>query len=109
MSTIDRRSGKDRRNVARFNVNIDVEWETKLGRKKGTVSDLSLAGCFVLCSGDVEDGDKIKLLWPLSDGMKVQFSGEVVNHTFEIGFAMNFVELSGAQRDFLKKFIESLK
>lgn len=109
MSTIDRRTGGDRRIEPRFSVNISVEWETAAGRKKGTVNDISREGCFVLCSGEVEDGERVLLFFPLSDGMKVQFTSEVVNHTFEIGFGVRFSELSAAQKDFLSKLIDSLK
>jgi hypothetical protein len=109
MSTIDRRTGGDRRTAPRYSVNINVEWETVGGRKKGTVNDISREGCFVLCSGEVEDGARVLLFFPLSDGMKVQFTCEVVNHIYEIGFGVRFTELSAAQKDFLSKLIDSLK
>src|SRR5687767_105140 len=109
MVTIDRRSSGERRTVPRFGVNIDIEWEGATGRKRGTISDLSARGCFILCSGDVEDGETVRIFFPLSDGMKVQFWGEVTNHIYEIGFAMFFIELSGGQRDFLEKFVDTLK
>ena len=61
MSTIDRRSGEDRRSVKRRNITLDVEWEGAEGRRSGTLSDLSEAGCFVLTGGEVSEGDTIKL------------------------------------------------
>lgn len=109
MSTIDRRTGSERRTASRFSVSINVDWEASAGRKKGTVNDISHEGCFVLCSGEVEDGEKVLIFFPLSDGMKVQFTSEVVNHTFEIGFGVRFTELSPAQKGFLTKLIDSLK
>ncbi len=63
-------------------------------------------GCFVLCSGEVEDGENVKIFFPLSDGRTIQFWGEVINHVFEIGFAVRFIELSKAQREFLEKFVD---
>lgn len=107
--TNERRSGKDRRIIERTNVNIDVQWESLVGRKSGTISDISPHGCFILCSGEVEDGENVKIFLPLSDGMNVQFWGEVANHALEIGFAARFIELSDAQKDFLEKFIDSLQ
>ena len=80
-----------------------------IGRKKGIISDLSREGCFVLSSGEVEDGENLKLFLPLSDGMKVQFWGEVVNHVFEIGFAVRFIEISESQRSFINNFVDNLK
>src|SRR3712207_4881634 len=109
MATRDRRSGKDRRTIERFPVNIDIEWEGLIGRKAGTISDLSAQGCFVLCSGEVEDGENVKIFFPLTDGRKIQFWGEVVNHVFEIGFAIRFIELTEAQKDFLEKFADTLR
>lgn len=109
MAILDRRSGRDRRDIKRFSVNIDVEWEAAHGRKSGTVSDISVVGCFILSSGELNDGDLVRVFLPLPDGMKVQFWGEVVNHVYEIGFAVRFVELTEAQKDFLEKFIESLR
>jgi hypothetical protein len=99
MANSDRRSGIDRRTIQRRNVSIDVEWENSDGRRTGTVSDLSEAGCFVLSSGEVSPGDKVKVLLPLGDGMKVQVLGEVRNQVFEIGFALRFIEPTEAQAD----------
>jgi len=109
MAILDRRSGRNRRKVERVSVNIDVEWEGLTGRKSGTISDISAIGCFILSSGELTDGEAVKIFLPLTDGMKVQFWGEVVNHVFEIGFAVRFIELSEAQKDFLEKFIDTLK
>lgn len=105
---IDRRAGSERRKHPRYAVNIEVEWEIATGRRRGTVSDISLEGCFVLCSGEVENGDRVRIFLPISDGMKVQFAGEVVNHFYEIGFAVSFIDLGAAQRNFLEQFIATL-
>lgn len=76
-----------------------------VGRQQGTLSDVSLLGCFVLCSGEVENGETVKLFFPIGDGVKVQFWGEIVNHVFEIGFGVRFIELNESQTQFLKKLI----
>lgn len=104
----DRRTGKDRRAVRRYEVSINVEWEGLIGRQQGAISDLSMYGCFVLCTGEVEDGETIKVFIPLADNMKVQFIGQVVNHVFEIGFGLKFFKLSDGQRELLKKLIKSI-
>jgi len=109
MAILDRRSGRSRRKIERVSVNIDVEWEGLVGRKSGTISDISIVGCFILSSGEVTDGESVRIYLPLSDGMKVEFWGEAVNHVYEIGFAVRFIELSEAQKDFLEKFVDSLK
>ena len=107
--TNDRRRGLERRAIRRFEVNIEIEWEGLVGRKAGTISDISPVGCFVLCSGEVEDGETIKLFFPLTDGRKIQLWGEVANHVFEIGFALKFIELTEAQQEFLEYFVDTLR
>ena len=109
MTIRDRRSGDDRRTLERFKVNIEIDWEGLAGKKNGTISDLSTVGCFVLCSGEVEDGEKVKIFFPLTDGRKIQLWGEVANHIYEIGFAMRFIDLTDAQKDFLEVFVDTLR
>ncbi len=105
----ERRSGDDRRIYERFPVSIEVEWEGLVGRKPGVINDISTQGCFVLCSGEVDDGENVKILFPMPSGKKLQLWGEVVNHVFEIGFGIRFIELSEGQKDFLEKFVDTLR
>jgi hypothetical protein len=105
MSTQDRRSGTERRASNRFPIEVDVQWQGSGERMPGSVSDVSLDGCFVLSSGDVTDGETVKLFVPLADGMKVEFSGRVANHVLEIGFGLKFDQLSAAQRDVLSRLV----
>lgn len=105
MSNRDRRSGMERRSTNRYLVELDVEWEGTGGRMPATLSDVSLDGCFVLTSGDVEDGEDIKIFVPLADGMKVQFDGRIANHVYEIGFGVRFGQLSAAQRELLIQMV----
>ena len=107
MAIKDRRSGAERRSVTRFQVEVDVEWQTSGDRSPGTLSDVSLDGCFVLSSGDVIDGEPAKIFVPLADGMKVEFTGKVTNHVFEIGFGVRFDKISAAQRDVLAKMVQA--
>ena len=109
MAITDRRAGSDRRAVNRVNVNFEVEWEGLIGRKPGTLGDISPVGCFVLSSGEVEDGENVKIFFPLTDGRKIQFWGEVSNHVFEIGLGVKFIELSDAQREFLEVFVDTFR
>ena len=110
MAILDRRSGRERRKNERYGVTIDVEWESQTnGRTKGPLSDISAEGCFILAAGDVSDGETVKIFLPLAGGMKAQFIAVIVNHVYEIGFAVRFVELTAAQKDFLEKFVNALK
>jgi hypothetical protein len=105
MTIRDRRTGTERRGSNRYSTELDVEWEGEAGRQLGTISDLSIDGCFVLSSGDINDGDSVKVFIPLADGMKAQFDGKVANHVYEIGFGVRFEQLTGAQRDVLMKIV----
>lgn len=102
---MDRRSGQERRSMNRYPVEIAAEWQGSTGRQSGSISDVSLDGCFVLSSGDVNDGEHVRLYIPLADGMKVEFSGRVANHVFEIGFGLKFDQLSAAQRELLMQIV----
>ena len=106
MPEIDRRKSDDRRKSKRYPVNLDVEWENHYGRRPGTLSDISEEGCFILSEVDVSDGELVKIFIPLTDGMKVEFLGQVANYVYEIGFAVHFISLTGAQEEFLENFIE---
>ena len=106
MAIKDRRSGEERRSVNRYQVEVDVEWQTSAGRSPGTISDVGLDGCFVLSSGDVADGEPVKIFVPLADGMKVEFTGRITNHVFEIGFGAKFDKISAAQRDLLARLVQ---
>ena len=105
----DRRSGQERRGTKRFQIEVDAEWETSKGRYPGSLSDVNLDGCFVLSSGDVIDGENVKLYVQLADGITVEFNGHVANHVFEIGFGVKFGELSAVQRDILVKIVRDFE
>ena len=106
MPDLDRRKSDDRRRAKRYAVNFEVEWESHGGRRSGTLSDISEDGCFVLTEVDISDGELVKVFIPLSGGMKVEFLGQVANFVGEIGFAVNFLSLSDAQKEFLASFVE---
>lgn len=106
MPVQDRRSGEERRRATRYRVDVDVEWENDSGRFSGTMSDVSANGCFVLSSGEVGDGERVRIFVPIGDGMKVQFDGTIANHVYEIGFGVRFDTLSQAQQDMLATLIQ---
>jgi hypothetical protein len=106
---IDRRSGFDRRNVDRFRVNINAEWKGLGSRNPGVINDISTKGCFVACSGEIENGNKIEVFLVLKNGVKLPFSGEVVNNVFEIGFGLKFLDLKEEQKGFLQRLVNTLQ
>jgi hypothetical protein len=106
MAELDRRKSEDRRRAKRYPISLEVEWESHNGRRTGTLSDISDEGCFILSEVDISDGELVKVYIPLSDGMKVEFLGQVANFVYEIGFALHFLSLSEAQKEFLGSFVE---
>ena len=107
ISELDRRKSDDeRRSSKRFAISYDVEWETHFGRRRGTLSDISVDGCFVLTDVDVTDGELVRIFMPLSEGTMVEFMGQVANFVYEIGFAVHFLGLSASQKEFLLNFVE---
>jgi hypothetical protein len=105
--TKDRRAGKERRNTDRFRVTMDVVWEGAVGVRRGSLSDVSLKGCFVLSTAEVQDGETVKIYLPMTDGGKVTLNAQVKNHTPDVGFAVRFFELSKEQRDMLLSYISA--
>ena len=99
----------ERRRQRRYDARISVDWEDPKGRRPATVSDINSDGCFLLSSGIVSDGQIVKVFFPLSNGKKVLFWGKVVNHVFDIGFALRFATLTEANESLLMKLIGSLK
>src|SRR3954467_11874981 len=105
----DRRRGNDRRIEERFALELGISWEGSSGRWEGTMSDISSTGCFILGPGDVVDGDRVRIDFPLLAGGTVSFSAEVVNHVYEIGYGARFVGLSDAQKIYIERFTDTLR
>ena len=105
----DRRSGSDRRRDERYTLNQQVVWEGSSGFWDGTVADISSSGCFVLGPGDVVDGDRVRIDFPLLAGGTVSLWAEVVNYVYEIGYGARFIGLTDAQKNYLERFTEHLR
>ena len=109
MPTQDRRSGQERRGINRYQIELDIEWETSKGRSPGTISDLSLDGCFILSSGDVTDGEYVTVYVRMGDGAEAEFVGVVVNHVFDIGFGVKFDKPTTIQRNLLFEIVRDFE
>jgi hypothetical protein len=96
----------ERRAAPRVQVNLEVSWQAEDKSRQGTISDISVSGCFVLCSGDVADGNAVSVEFHLARAKAIALRGEVVNHHDEIGFAMRFTEVGKKESAFLKKLVE---
>ena len=102
------RQATDRRANLRHPAQIEIQWEGAAGKQPGTISDLGRGGCFVLCSGAVENGEKVKLYFSVESNKNNLLKGEGVDHFNEIGFAVRFVELSETDELFLNHLLYHL-
>jgi hypothetical protein len=109
MEVLDRAKVQDRRRRERYSVRISVDWETPKGRRSASVSDINAESCFMLSPGVVHDGQIVKVYFPLSNGKKGQFWGKILNHVFDIGFAVRFVTMTEFQESLLRRLIGSLE
>lgn len=107
MSGQDKRNDGERRDTGRYPITFDIEWEVNSVRLAGMLSDVSFDGCFVLSSGEVSEGDLIRIFVPLDDGMQAQFNGTIANQVFDIGFGVRFDHLSAAQRKVLVNLVKA--
>ena len=80
----------ERRGAPRITVSLPVRWEGVLTQQLATITSLSETGCFVLTGGKVEPKELIRLEIELPDQDAVYFWSEVVEESFDIGFAAHF-------------------
>ena len=100
---------EEKRRAERFRVNLDIQWEATSGRRKGTISDISTSGCFILTSPEVVASEPVKVGIQLPKGKSMTLPGETVYTTEEIGFALRFTDLGRKEKLFLKRLIDSAR
>ena len=95
----------ERRKAQRIDVNLLARWEGVSDRNEATVTSLSYSGCFMLSGGKVHPKEllRIEILFP--DEEPIYAWGEVVDHAYEIGFAVQFTLLETEDQARLAKFI----
>lgn len=100
---------EERRAAERVRVHLNAKWEGVLDRHEGTISDISLTGCFILTSGAVRDGELVRIEVQLpTEGWIYQW-GEVVYHISEMGFAVHFTGLSEKEHTMLSLLIDYVR
>ena len=73
----------------------------------GTVADLSLSGCYVEMPIPLEPGTKLKVgIW--LGQTKAWAQAQVAHRTPGLGIGLNFLEISDADRDQIRRFLASL-
>src|SRR5258708_5307798 len=82
----------ERRRANRIRTSFDVRLDANKGRYRGTISDISKNGCFVLSGAELEIGELLRVEINLRTVGWVSVWGEVVNSATEIGFAVRFTD-----------------
>lgn len=101
-----REMGAERRKAKRFKVNLPTHWAGERVRERGTVSDLSITGCFVLTAGQTVPGEPVRLVLQLPGDVSIRLVGEVVYYHEEIGFAVRFTDGEAADKRHLASFLK---
>jgi hypothetical protein len=99
---------QERRTAERLRTDLNARWEALRTEGRGSVSDLSSLGCFVLTGAEVKSGELIRLEINFPRETMTLW-GQVVYVVAEIGFAMRFAFGGDDERRLLEKLIKTLK
>ena len=100
---------EERRAHERVKTDLPARWEGVLTSRDGTVTDLSMAGCFVVTSADVQPKELIRLELTMETGRRLCLWGEVVYQMEEIGFALRFTGTEETELRMLEALIEFVR
>ena len=98
---------QERRNAERIRTNLNARWESLGAQGRGSVSDFSATGCFVLTGGEVKPQELIRLELIAGDQITVLW-GFVVYQVPEMGFALRFVITGEDYREKIEGVIAQL-
>lgn len=101
--------GIEKRRAERVRVNLDVLFTDPLRQHKGTISDISTTGCFVLSAGQATPRQPITVIIQLPGNRTINLNGHVVYNTPEIGFALEFFDLSPNELGFIEKLVKRFR
>ena len=95
----------------RLPVHLNVMWEGVLGRDKGTISDISVGGCFILSGAKVIPHELIRVEIQLPTDEWITTWGEVANYTQDIGFGIRYTEFDEVQEKYtdLLRYVEQIQ
>ena len=97
--------GIEQRRAPRSSIILDVQWVTSGTIQPGTVSDISVSGCFILTSGATRPGEPVWINVRAPYGEQSVMFGEVVYPVAEIGFAVQFVKFGDEETRFINYLI----
>ncbi|MDT5271621.1 MAG: PilZ domain [Acidobacteriota bacterium] len=89
----------ERRQHERVSIYLRVRWEGLFGCHEGTLSDISVGGCFILSERQMTLRELIRVEVELHDGEWVKVWGEVTNQFPGVGFGVRYTEVDGEDED----------
>jgi hypothetical protein len=99
----------ERRRAERVRADLSARWQGAQARRAGTVTDISITGCFILTSDEVTAGERVRVEMRAPGGRRVTQPGEVVYRVPEMGFAVRFMEASPTEHAALHYLFLELK
>lgn len=99
----------ERRLAERFQTDLPARWEGVLAASRGSVVDISCAGCFVLTNDDVQPGELIRVEIETPTGRRLQLWGEVVYQIPEMGFSLRFTGTEATEQRMLAACLDYLR
>lgn len=97
---------EERRASERVEVYLHARWEGDVGPDTGTVSDISMNGCFVLTGGRVTPYELITLEIQLPTDAWISAWGQVANYTPEIGFGVRYIKFGRHEQEEFTRSVE---
>jgi hypothetical protein len=97
--------GIEKRRAPRASIVLDVQWVTSGTIQSGTISDISVNGCFILASGGTRPGEPVWVNVRTPYGEQSILFGEVVYPVEDIGFAVQFVKFGDEETRFINYLI----
>jgi hypothetical protein len=98
----------DKRTSERVPTNLPAKWHGVSGSHEGRIEDLSITGCFVNTTGNVDIGEMIALLIQLPSGAWFPLRGKVAFYQQLTGFSVTFSIADEKQLEQLNELIASL-
>jgi c-di-GMP-binding flagellar brake protein YcgR len=99
----------ERRRAERVRADVPVRWEGLLEKNRGTISDISVTGCFILSGGAVKTDELVSVEMDVPSLLQMQLWATVVYSSEPIGFAVRFKELSASEQSLLDRVINHLR
>jgi hypothetical protein len=93
----------EKRDSDRVTVNLVVKWDSLSGTYEAKLEDISLGGCFINTTGQVEVNEDVNLEVLLPSGEWLTLKGRVTAYQPTIGFGVAFSGLTEKEENAVKK------